>query len=133
MKKPKAKWLHLLGFHAVISLALGVVFGMLLGGLFQALPIGLLIAVLVFVASTLTALLWHRLRRNAKWNYLEGMAWALVVFGLALVPFLLVLAAANGNAGLDFPEALWLALQFCAPVLLLAAFVPLGWKRIFEA
>jgi hypothetical protein len=132
MKKSR-KWLRVLGFNATISAAVGVVLSIFVGGLFNPLALGLLVAALVFLSSNLVMLVWQRFRRHAKWNYFEGLAWALVVFVLAAVPCLSVLFGANGNWGNSFLDALIVALMLSAPVLLVAAFVPLGWKRLLEA
>jgi hypothetical protein len=131
MKKSN-KHLRLFGFNFIISAVVGMMMGLLLGGLFNAVPIGLLIAGLVFVATNLVVLVWRRFRCHAKWNYLEGLAWALLVFVLVAVPCLFVLFGANGSWGNSFFDALTMALMLSAPVLLFAAFVPLGWKRILE-
>jgi hypothetical protein len=128
--KKSHKWGRLLGFHAVVGAAVGTALGVLLGGWFHGVEIGLLVAGLVFVATNLVMLVWQHFRRHAKWTYFEGLAWALLVFVLAAVPCLLLLFGANGSWGSSFFDALLMALMFCAPVLLFAAFVPLGWKRI---
>jgi hypothetical protein len=132
--KKSHKWWRLLGFNAGVSAVVGLGLGWLIARWFSGgLAVSTLIAVLVFVATNLVMLVWQYFRCHARWNYLEGMAWALAVFVLSAVPCLFLLFGANGSWGNSFFDALLMALTFSAPVLLFAPLVPLFWKRILEA
>ena len=124
---------RLLLLNAAVSAGVGLVLGMLIGGWVNMWAFAALIAVLVWVASSLAMLLWYRFRREVRWSYLEGLGWALLVFVLSAVPFVLFFANQNGWMRMNLIQWLGMALAFSAPVLLLAAFVPLGWKRVVEA
>ncbi|MDX2004263.1 MAG: hypothetical protein SFU83_03210 [Meiothermus sp.] len=123
---------RLLLLNAAVSVGVGLVLGMLIGGRVNMWAFAGLIAGLVWVASSLVALLWYRFRREVRWNYLEGLAWALLVFVLAAVPFVLFFTSQNGWMRMNFIQWMGMALAFSTPILLLAAFVPLSWKRIVE-
>jgi hypothetical protein len=84
--KPKVLG-RLLLLNAAVSVGVGLVLGMLVGGRMNMWAFAGLIAGLVWVASSLVSLLWYRFRREARWNYLEGLGWALLVYLLAVVPF----------------------------------------------
>lgn len=124
--------LRLLLLNAAVSAGVGLVLGMMIGGRVNMWAFAGLIAGLVWVASSLVALLWYRFRREVRWNYLEGLAWALLVFVLAAVPFVLFFTSQNGWMRMNFIQWMGMALAFSTPILLLAAFVPLSWKRIVE-
>lgn len=126
-------WPGLLLLNAAVSVGVGLVLGMLIGGWVNMWAFAGLIAGLVWLASSLALLLWYRFRREARYIYLEGLVWALLVFVLAAVPFVLFFTSQNGWMRMNFIQWMALALMFSTPVLFFASFVPLGWKRVVEA
>jgi hypothetical protein len=123
---------QLLLLNAAVSVGVGLVMGVLIGGRVNLWAFAGLIAGLVWLASSLATLLWYRFRREARYNYLEGLGWALLVFVLAAVPFVLIFTGQNGWMRMNLMQWLGMALMFSTPILLFASFVPLGWKRVID-
>lgn len=126
-------FLHLASINAMVSVLVGILLGALAGGGTRGITFVGFIAFLVWVASSLVMLLWYRFRHEARWNYLEGLAWGLLVFVLALVPFLWIVIGQNGFWNMNLLGWFGLALLISSPVLLaIAPFVPLQWKRALD-
>ncbi|MCX7783951.1 MAG: hypothetical protein N2318_09970 [Meiothermus sp.] len=126
-------FIRLLLLNSAVSVGVGLVLGMLVGGRMNMWAFAGLIAGLVWVASSLVTLLWHRFRREARWSYLEGLGWGLLVFLLSVVPFLLIFTGQNGRWGMGWTQWLGWAFLVSSPILLgVAPFVPWLWKRVME-